>query len=91
MRDLGYEAQQAAQKHLDLCDAAVWGDSEDGEDAGDPESWPASPASAPYDGCETCRIRETLHAAWSVLLSARIEELLEAQAELTKAGPERPL
>jgi len=57
MRDFGYEAQKAAEKHLDACERSR----EEYEELG----WDAeSPASAPYCGCQTCALREVLHAAW---------------------------
>lgn len=60
MTDVGYLAQQAAEKHLAACyDALV-------EEEDDPEKWPESPASAPFCGCETCVVREVLYAAWPV-------------------------
>lgn len=66
-RDWGFEAHQAAEQHLDACDAwlAYYDDPDEQErPAGD------DPASAPYDGCQTCLIREALHAAWPVIEEA---------------------
>lgn len=63
MRDYGYEAQQAAEKHL----AAIYAAEEAAEEGGD-EAWPAT--AGPWCGCDTCMVRETLYAAWPILLEA---------------------
>lgn len=63
-RDYETEAQQAAEAHLEACWA--WLDYEEYE--GDkPEGMDDSPAWAPFDGCMTCEVRETLHAVWSIV------------------------
>lgn len=62
VRDWGREAQQAAEDHLDALDEAL-GLQEDGASI----DWSAYDAAAPYCGCRTCTVRETLHAAWPVL------------------------
>ena len=57
--DWGYEAQKVAEAHLGACMESMFAEQE-GEEA-------ASPASAPFDGCDTCITREVLHAAYPVL------------------------
>lgn len=51
MTDHAANAQQAAEKHLEACWASL----------DDPELEPET--LAPYCGCLTCEVRETLHAA----------------------------
>lgn len=71
--DYGYAAQQAAEKHLQAIEAA-----EDAADeTGDSVAYPQT--AGPWCGCTTCVVRETLYAAWPILLQA-------ARAELTEAG-----
>jgi hypothetical protein len=53
--DVGRVAQAAAEAHLDAC----WEAHEEGTD---------SPACDLFCGCQTCCVRETLHAAWDVLV-----------------------
>jgi hypothetical protein len=66
-KDWGYEAQQAAEAHLAVC--AEWMDYyEEGENAEPPEG--EDPSCAPYDGCDTCLVREVLHAAWPIIEKA---------------------
>lgn len=62
MRDLGVEAQRAAEAHLEACQEAQW----DNDEGGDMES----PASAPFCGCDTCVVREVLFAAWDIIFEA---------------------
>lgn len=62
MEDFGLEAQAAAEAHLDACFYAL-----------DEET--KSPASAPFCGCDTCCIRETLHAVWPIMLKAAKKEV----------------
>ena len=67
MTDWGYEAQKAAEKHME----AVW-DAHYAWEEGDETA--ESPASAPFCGCETCVVREILHAGWTVFEeSVRVE------------------
>lgn len=103
-RDFGLEAQKAAEEHVMACQAAL-----DFEDYGDyytdaaadeefeaPE-FPENMA-APYCGCETCVIRETLHAGWPILLEAakswlfhdlgNVDPALEARARQIIADTE---
>jgi len=61
-RDYGLEAQQAAEAHLAECWAAM---EHEGEDV-----VILSPVSAPFCGCQTCEVRETLFAAWPFLVEA---------------------
>lgn len=76
-RDYGREAQAAAEKHLDACMDAFWREGE-----GEFED-----TIAPFCGCQTCIVREVLHAAWPFLLAAARDEvalqfLRSAKAEL---------
>ncbi len=52
--DAGQAAHDAAEAHLNAIWEAETGERED------------SPESAPFCGCQTCIIREVLHAAWPV-------------------------
>lgn len=51
-------AQRAAERRLAAANDALWLDDE-GIDTGE---WPD--LAGPYDGCDTCLVREVLHAAW---------------------------
>jgi hypothetical protein len=62
VKDWGREAQQAAEDHLNACD-----DLRDLEEAGEFADWEAIDIAGPYCGCQTCTVRETLHAAWPIL------------------------
>jgi len=73
MRDYGYEAQQAAEKHLEAIEAA-----EDAADEAGTDNVDYPPTAGPWDGCTTCVVRETLYAAWPILLEAARAELAEA-------------
>lgn len=55
--DYGYKAHQVAVDHVQACMDAMDDEDEELED----------PASAPFDGCLDCIIRETLVAASPVL------------------------
>lgn len=74
--DYGFEAQKAAEAHLD----AIYEFEEAYE-----QDWPDkdlmdTPAIGPWCGCQTCVVREALHAAWpSLREAARMELLLELQ------------
>ena len=60
--DAGIRAQRAAEEHL----VAIWEAEEALED--DPTNPDIDyPASAPWDGCDTCVVREVLHAAWPII------------------------
>lgn len=69
--DPGYQAQRAAEAHLAACNEAFWAAEEmaAGADWEDIES----PASAPYDACDTCVVREVLYAAWPIIEAATRE------------------
>jgi hypothetical protein len=60
VKDVGRLAQAAAEKHLAACFEAYWSYEEGGEEI-------SSPAIAPFDGCDTCIVREVLWAAWPYL------------------------
>lgn len=68
--DPGYRAQRAAEAHLAACNEAFWA----AEEMAGP-GWEdiQSPASAPYDACDTCVVREVLHAAWPIIEAASRE------------------
>lgn len=63
-RDWGLEAHQAAEAHLGL----LWA-MENGEGDGPEET------AGPWCGCETCVIREVLHAAWPYMIEAAKEQV----------------
>jgi hypothetical protein len=77
--DYGLEAQKAAELHLAACNESLWG----GEDSEALErgEWPETPASAPFCGCDTCIVREVLHAAWPLLLQAAGENIKKVAAD----------
>jgi hypothetical protein len=58
-------AHEVATKHIDACWAAFHASQEGDEEV-------PSPASAPFDGCQTCETREVLHAAWPLLRLAAL-------------------
>lgn len=60
--DVAERAQEAAEKHLAACNEALYDYDENGADA-----TTESPSVAPYDGCDTCIVREVLYAAWTVI------------------------
>jgi len=78
MRDYGMEAQAAAEKHLNDCMA--WLDYQESDGVaeaygvsttpGIPEGLVVDPASAPFDGCDTCVVREVLFAAWPIMVES---------------------
>jgi hypothetical protein len=79
--DVGQRAQAAAEAHLAACEEAMC----EADCLGEAEV--DSPASAPFCGCTTCQVRETLHAAWPIfeedaeewkLRLADIAEVVEA-------------
>lgn len=63
-RDFFQEAHDAAEKHLAICNAIEWEELDQ-----EPEGFTQA---GPYCGCETCMIRETLHAAWPLLREAAL-------------------
>lgn len=70
-KDWGVEAQRVAEAHLELLDQWMdYYDNEHDPDAGVPRPDQPDPSSAPFDGCGTCVVRETLHAAWPVIEEA---------------------
>ena len=77
MRDFGLEAHEAAEKHLRI--VQDWNDHWEehfGDECDCPGGPPPEPDMAgPFCGCETCVIRETLHAAWPILLEAAKAEV----------------
>lgn len=62
---LDLQAQRAAEEHLTAC--WQWLDSED-------DDGPELDMAGPFCGCETCLVRETLHAAWPFLKRLALEE-----------------
>lgn len=63
--DYGLAAQQAAEEHLQ----AIY-EYEETPEWGYPEG--DHPAVGPWCGCETCVVREVLHAAWPHLKAAAL-------------------
>lgn len=92
-RDAGEEAQRAAEAHLEACMAAL----DEAEEAADADAYAEavgkSPAVGPFCACTTCEVRETLAAAWPVLLAdaAALVELAghAAAARLLQAEADR--
>lgn len=64
--DYGYALHRLVEKHLSLCMEAYEA-IEDASDAGDRAPVINDPASGPYDGCNTCDVRETLYISWPVI------------------------
>ena len=58
---LDFAVQQAAEKHLEGCEAALAHAEGAWDEGGQP---PEDPSYAPYCGCTTCIVREVLTAAW---------------------------
>jgi hypothetical protein len=85
IRDAGWQAHRAAIAHLQACGEALMAD-DDGDEVG-------SPAVGPYCGCSDCDVRETLAAAWPILLddAAAIVELAghDVAAQLLRAETAR--
>lgn len=69
-------AQRAAEAHLAACQDAMF----EAFQIDDPQAWPASPSIGPFCGCDTCVVREILHAAWPELMKAAREEVAREQA-----------
>lgn len=72
--DAGERAQRVAEEHL----VAVWEAHHAEEGCEDGVGGVESPASAPFDGCDTCQVRETLYAGWPVLEADTIGRLRAA-------------
>lgn len=66
-RDYGAEAQRAAEDHLDACFEAL-----EREETAEPGEEVDSPAVGAFCGCQTCCVRETLHASWPFLREAAL-------------------
>lgn len=77
--DAGEAAQRAAEAHLDACQAAEFGE-ENGEENVE------SPAVAPYCGCTTCDVRETLAAAWPIIVADCADLIARELPVLVNAG-----
>lgn len=67
--DWGVVAQRAAEEHLLACYAAMHS-LDEGVEVEDP-------AVGPFCGCETCEVREVLHAAWPILRVAALDGAAE--------------
>lgn len=89
--DYGVQAQRAAENHLQSCNE--WMEYYDeGESGGAERPAGDDPSFAPYDGCETCVIREALFAAYPVLqegITADAQEEIE-RAHLLRIVAENP-
>lgn len=73
--DYGREAHAAAEEHIQACfEALADCDEYDASDDDDDMDVPTSPALAPFCGCLTCIVRETLYAAWP-LVEKQVREL----------------
>lgn len=75
--DWGYKAHQAGMERLDLCDAWSYHNAEmdGGEVTGEPPPTEPDPSCGPYDGCQTCVVREVLDAAWPIIEEAVLARL----------------
>jgi hypothetical protein len=83
MDDPGFVAHQAAERHMAKVWAAFYAE-EDGEEG---EELLESPAFGPFDGCDTCIIREILAAVWPVI--EEYHRRLRAEAD-RPAAPGQP-
>ena len=70
--DYGILAQRAAEERLSILGELLDAEMEDWDAI---EARLEPPAQAPYCGCGTCDVRETLVAAWPFLLMAAREEV----------------
>lgn len=69
LRELEQAAQRAAEARLRDVETRYYAEQE-----GDNDAWDDYEGDAPYCGCDTCLVREILHAAWPHLLElARLE------------------
>ena len=88
-KDVGLLAQDAAEAHL----KAIWEAEEAADETGDYSSM-ESPAVGPWDGCETCVVREVLYAAWPFFESDAIARLraagFDGAADLLAADALKP-
>jgi len=79
-RDFGAEAHAAAAAHYEACLAAYMHEENDGYydeyPEGDAPEYPEDMA-GPFCDCETCMIREVLHAAWPILEEGAVALLVE--------------
>lgn len=74
--DSGVLAQQAAEAHLEACWAYEHGETDEAPDF-----------AGPFCGCETCQVREVLHAAWPILKQGVMAEaVLRLQLALRGEG-----
>lgn len=78
MTDHAHDAQQAAEHHLEACYALL---NDEEEEAEGPETL------APFCGCFTCQVRETLHAAWPHLRALALEEAASELEERMERFP----
>jgi hypothetical protein len=63
-------AEAAATAHVGACSQWLYESEELPVD-----EWPESPAVGPFDGCDTCVVREALAAAWPAWLAAVLAQL----------------
>lgn len=77
-RDFGAEAQRVAQAHLARVQEVFWIE----EEGGDPDVYPAF---APFDGCDTCVVREVLVSAWEVV-DAYVDDALRGLRSQVEAA-----
>lgn len=82
MRDWGYEAQMAAERHIDACDEAEERMNELAEQGS--TVFPGTPAVAPYDGCGICQVREAIAAAWPFPIAMVAEYVAAKNPELAE-------
>lgn len=78
--DWGAQAQRAAEDHI----VRVWASFHEEEDGW--AEMPPSPAVGPFDGCQTCEVREILYAALPFIEAG----LLREEAEHSTDTEEQP-
>lgn len=63
------KVQEACETRLEQCMTAYWHREEEGC-GGECKDEPNDPSCAPFDGCDTCVVREILDAAWPFMAEA---------------------
>ena len=80
MNDFGLVAQRAAEARLELMEELLGL-----ECVGEKPEWPDDML-APYCGCLTCQVRETLQAAWVVFLDYDVVRDQSSPADYEEGG-----
>lgn len=80
VEEFSERTQRKAEQHLDACleamDAHEWGSDDPVE----------SPAFAPFDGCNTCIVREVLLVCWDEMMEEARREVRAEAADLASGA-----